>query len=45
MLDGSYAESVRALDPAYVAGVVRRYLQAPVLVDLVAAATPQEPSQ
>jgi predicted Zn-dependent peptidase len=44
ILDGSYAESVRSLDPAYVAGIVRRYLQAPVLVNLSAAA-PQAPAQ
>jgi predicted Zn-dependent peptidase len=44
ILDGSYVESVRSLDPAYVAGIVRRYLQAPVLVNLSAAA-PQAPAQ
>jgi predicted Zn-dependent peptidase len=44
ILDGSYAASVRSLDPAYVAGIVRRYLQAPVLVNLNAPA-PQAPAQ
>jgi predicted Zn-dependent peptidase len=43
ILDGSYADSVRSLDPAYVASVVRRYLQAPVLVNL--NATAQVPAQ
>ena len=44
ILDGSYVASVRSLDPAYVAGVVRRYLQAPVLVNL-SAAKPQAQAQ
>jgi predicted Zn-dependent peptidase len=44
LLNGSYVESVRSLDPTYVAGIVRRYLQAPVLVNLSAAA-PQAPAQ
>ncbi len=44
ILDGSYVASVRSLDPAYVAVVARRYLQAPVIVNL-SAAPPQGPAQ
>lgn len=44
ILDGSYVQAVRALDPAYVADVVKRYLQAPVVVNLLAT-TPKESSQ
>lgn len=44
ILDGSYVASVRSLDPAYVAGIVRRYLQGPIIVNLNAA-TPQAPAQ
>lgn len=40
---GSYERSARALDPQYVAEVVRRYLGKPVVVDLIAA-TPQRDS-
>lgn len=36
ILDGSYVASVRSLDPSYVAGIARRYLQAPVLVNMTA---------
>lgn len=42
--DGSYVTAVRALDPQYVAGVVRKYLQEPVVVNMVAV-TPKESSQ
>lgn len=41
--DGSYEQTARALDPQYVADVVRRYLGKPIVVDLVAAA-PQKGS-
>ncbi len=37
--DGEYARLARALDPAYVADVVRRYLRNPVVVELVAPPT------
>ena len=40
---GSYERAARALDPQYVADVVRRYLRKPVVVDLIAA-TPQKES-
>jgi hypothetical protein len=39
--NGSYEQSARSLDPQYVAGIVRRYLHDPVIVDLVAT-TPQK---
>jgi predicted Zn-dependent peptidase len=42
--DGNYAQAARALDPAYVAGIVRRYLQTPFAITLLAVA-PQESSQ
>jgi predicted Zn-dependent peptidase len=35
--DGNYFRSVRELDPAYVADVVKRYLQTPVVVNLMQA--------
>jgi predicted Zn-dependent peptidase len=38
---GSYERNARALDPQYVADVVRRYLGKPVVVDLIAS-TPQK---
>ncbi|HEV3091376.1 MAG TPA: hypothetical protein VGX91_08055 [Candidatus Cybelea sp.] len=41
---GTYGSIVRALDPEYVAGVVKRYLGNPVVVNLLAA-TPKESSQ
>jgi predicted Zn-dependent peptidase len=41
--DGSYERAARALDPQYVADIVRRYLGKPVVVDLVAT-TPQKES-
>jgi predicted Zn-dependent peptidase len=44
-LNGSYERSARALDPQYVADVVRKYLGKPVVVDLKAAAPPKESSQ
>jgi predicted Zn-dependent peptidase len=34
--NGTYAQRARALDPAFVADVVKRYLQTPIVVDLVA---------
>jgi predicted Zn-dependent peptidase len=43
VVDGSYEQTARALDPEYVADVVRRYLRDPVVVDLVAS-TPQKES-
>jgi predicted Zn-dependent peptidase len=42
--DGSYERDARALDPQYVADVVRRYLAKPIVVDLIAS-TPQKESQ
>lgn len=42
--NGTYAQLARSLDPAYVADVVKRYLQAPVEVTLLAV-TPKETSQ
>jgi predicted Zn-dependent peptidase len=41
--NGSYERTARSLDPQYVADVVRRYLDKPVVVDLIAA-TPQKES-
>ncbi|MFY9630250.1 MAG: hypothetical protein WAJ94_01410 [Candidatus Cybelea sp.] len=41
---GTYAHLVRQLDPAYVADVVKHYLQAPVVVTLLSS-TPKESSQ
>jgi predicted Zn-dependent peptidase len=35
IVDGSYIRSARELDPAYVAEVVKRYLQTPVVVNLL----------
>ncbi|MBV8498433.1 MAG: insulinase family protein [Candidatus Eremiobacteraeota bacterium] len=43
--EGSYEQSARALDPQYVADVVRRYLHSPVVVDLVATTPQKEPSR
>jgi predicted Zn-dependent peptidase len=42
ILNGSYEQNARALDPQYVADVVRRYLGKPVVVDLIAAAPQKE---
>ncbi len=39
--NGNYEQSARALDPPYVAEVVRRYLRNPVVVDLIST-TPQK---
>jgi predicted Zn-dependent peptidase len=36
IVDGTYGRSVRALDPAYVAEVVKHYLAAPVVVNMQA---------
>lgn len=45
-VNGTYERSARALDPQYVADVVRRYLgQKPVVVDLVAASPQKDSSQ
>lgn len=44
-LSGSYERSARALDPQYVADVVRKYLGKPVVVDLRAATSSKESSQ
>jgi predicted Zn-dependent peptidase len=41
--DGTYVHQARALDPQYVAEVVRRYLGTPIVVDLIAS-TPQKDS-
>jgi predicted Zn-dependent peptidase len=43
--NGAYEQSARALDPQYVADVVRRYLHNPVIVDLVATTPQKEPSR
>ncbi len=40
--NGGYEQSARALDPGYVAGIVRRYLSNPVVVDLVTNTPPKE---
>jgi predicted Zn-dependent peptidase len=45
MLDGSYERAARALDPHYVADIVRRYLGKPVVVDLIASTPQKESSQ
>ncbi|HEY2553758.1 MAG TPA: insulinase family protein [Candidatus Cybelea sp.] len=42
--DGTYVRTVRALDPAYVADVVKRYLQTPIVVTLLSG-TPKESSK
>jgi predicted Zn-dependent peptidase len=42
---GAYEQSARALDPQYVAEIVRRYLHNPVVVDLVATTPQKEPSR
>ncbi len=42
--NGNYERNARSLDPQYVAGVVRRYLNKPIVVDLVAS-TPQKEGQ
>lgn len=39
---GSYERAARTLDPQYVADTVRRYLQNPVVVDLIAASPQKE---
>jgi predicted Zn-dependent peptidase len=44
IIGGTYAQSVRALDPAYVADIVKKYLTMPVVVNLLAG-TPKEQSQ
>ena len=40
--NGSYEQAARALDPQYVASVVRRYLNDPVVVTLIANASQKE---
>jgi predicted Zn-dependent peptidase len=42
IVNGSYEQMARSLDPQYVADVVRRYLGKPVVVDLIAAAPQKE---
>jgi predicted Zn-dependent peptidase len=42
LIDGSYVRSVRELDPAYVADVVKRYLQSPTVVNLLQTQQKQE---
>ena len=44
-LNGSYERIARALDPQYVADVVRHYLGKPVVVDLLRDRPPKESSQ
>jgi predicted Zn-dependent peptidase len=41
IVDGTYARSVRALDPAYVADVVKHYLATPVVVNMQAKESSQ----
>ncbi|MGC2633199.1 MAG: hypothetical protein WA215_03190 [Candidatus Cybelea sp.] len=41
IVDGTYARSVRALDPAYVADVVKHYLATPVVVTMQAKESSQ----
>ncbi|HLX26615.1 MAG TPA: hypothetical protein VKR05_06445, partial [Candidatus Cybelea sp.] len=41
---GNYERNARSLDPQYVADIVRRYLNKPIVVDLIAS-TPQKESQ
>lgn len=45
VVDGKYEDSARALDPQYVAQVVRQYLRHPVIVDMVATTPQKEPPQ
>ena len=42
---GNYEQAARALDPQYVAEVVRHYLRKPVVVDLIATTPQKESSQ
>jgi predicted Zn-dependent peptidase len=42
LANGSYEQAVRALDPQYVADVVRRYLRNPVVVNLTATSSDKE---
>jgi len=41
IVDGTYAHSVRALDPAYVADVAKHYLATPVVVNMQAKESSQ----
>lgn len=41
IVDGTYARSVRALDPAYVADIVKHYLATPVVVNMQAKESSQ----
>jgi predicted Zn-dependent peptidase len=41
IIDGTYGRSVRALDPAYVADVVKQYLATPVVVNMQAKESSQ----
>jgi len=43
IVNGAYVQAARSLDPEYVAQIVRRYLQKPIVVDLIAL-TPQKGS-
>ncbi|HEY6325487.1 MAG TPA: insulinase family protein [Candidatus Cybelea sp.] len=45
LANGAYEQAARALDPKYVAEIVRRYLHSPVIVDLVATTPQKEPSR
>lgn len=45
LTQGNYEQAARALDPQYVAEIVRRYLHNPVIVDLVATTPQKEPSR
>ena len=42
IIDGNYVRSARELDPAYVADVVKRYLQTPVVVNLLPAPSKEQ---
>jgi predicted Zn-dependent peptidase len=45
LADGGYERAARALDPQFVADVVRRYLRDPVVVDLKAASSEKESAE
>jgi predicted Zn-dependent peptidase len=42
IVNGSYEQAARSLDPQYVADIVRKYLGKPIVVDLIAAAPQKE---
>jgi predicted Zn-dependent peptidase len=43
IVSGNYEHAARALDPQYVAAIVRRYLSNPVVVNLIATTSQKEP--